>query len=87
MGCPYEGDVAQSSVETLVGKMFELGCYEVSLGDTIGVGTPQKTDVLLQGLVNKYDVERLAVHFHDTYDTAIENILVALKHGFLLNQV
>ena len=60
--------------------MNNLGCYEVSLGDTIGVGTPDKTLLLLNALKN-FNVTQLACHFHDTYDKAIPNLLVALEHG------
>lgn len=56
-----------------------LGCYEISLGDTTGMGTPEKTEKLLSSL--KIPIQNLAVHFHDTYDTALENIVIALKEG------
>lgn len=78
MGCPYEGDVEIDRVRSVTQALFDLGCYEVSLGDTIGVGTPEKTHLLLDSLKKHFPMEKLAVHFHDTYDTAIENILIAL---------
>ena len=81
MGCPYEGEVEVDTVKKVTQALFDLGCYEVSLGDTIGVGTPEKTHVLLDSLIKSFPVEKLAVHFHDTYDKAIENILVALTKG------
>ncbi|CAD8096308.1 unnamed protein product [Paramecium sonneborni] len=80
MGCPYEGDINPLKVVEVTQKLFEMGCYEVSLGDTIGVGTPEKTKNLMQAL-SQFDFKKLAVHFHDTYDRAIPNILVALEHG------
>ena len=80
MGCPYEGEIDPKKVAWVTGKLFELGCYEVSLGDTIGVGTPEKTRLLLESLQD-FEKSRLAVHFHDTYDRAIQNLLVALEHG------
>eukprot|EP01017_Pseudomicrothorax_dubius_P018603 TRINITY_DN2055_c0_g2_i4.p1 TRINITY_DN2055_c0_g2~~TRINITY_DN2055_c0_g2_i4.p1 ORF type:complete len:320 (+),score=76.82 TRINITY_DN2055_c0_g2_i4:43-1002(+) len=80
MGCPYEGDVAPQKVDEVAGELFSMGCYEVSLGDTIGVGTPEKTHALMSN-IRSVPVENVAVHFHDTYDKAIENILIALSYG------
>ena len=80
MGCPYEGDIDPQKVAWVSGKLFELGCYEVSLGDTIGIGTPEKTQKLIDAH-RDFDKSKLAVHFHDTYDRAIENLLVALENG------
>lgn len=79
MGCPYDGEVNPQNVDYVANKLLEMGCYEVSLGDTIGAGTPMKTEALMNALSAPRD--RLAAHFHDTNKTAIENILVALKHG------
>ncbi|CAH0518677.1 unnamed protein product [Peronospora belbahrii] len=81
LGCPYEGSVAPSVVAAIAVKMLEMGCYEVSLGDTIGVGTPASTLAMLQATKQVVPVERLAVHFHDTYGQALPNILVALQEG------
>lgn len=81
LGCPYEGDIAACSVTTLVEKLIELGCYEVSIGDTIGVGTPGKMQSLLNFMLKKISPEKLAVHMHDTYGQALANIYVALEHG------
>lgn len=79
MGCPYEGDVSPQVVDWVACKLLDIGCYEVSLGDTIGVGTPEKTRLLCEALTAPR--EKLAAHFHDTYGNAIDNILVALAHG------
>jgi hydroxymethylglutaryl-CoA lyase len=81
LGCPYEGDVAHSAVERTTSRMLELGCYEVSLGDTIGVGSAGTTDALLSSLCRRIDAALLAAHFHDTYGQALANILVAMQHG------
>ena len=80
MGCPYEGEVNPDKVADVVGKLFDLGCYEVSLGDTVGKGTPEKVNNLFRSL-EKYPINQLAVHFHDTFDTAIDNILTATSLG------
>jgi hydroxymethylglutaryl-CoA lyase len=79
MGCPYDGEVSPKVVDWVTNKLLDMGCYEVSLGDTIGVGTPEKTLLLCQALTAPRD--KLAAHFHDTYGNALENILVALAHG------
>lgn len=79
MGCPYDGDVDPEKVNYVTNKLLEMGCYEVSLGDTIGAGTQEKTVALMEAMTA--DVNLLAAHFHDTSDTAIENILVALRYG------
>lgn len=79
MGCPYDGEVDPNQVDYVANKLFEMGCYEVSLGDTIGAGTVEKTHLLFQHLTAPID--KIAAHFHDTNDTAIENILVALGYG------
>jgi hydroxymethylglutaryl-CoA lyase len=81
LGCPYEGEVAPSRVADVAKRLFQLGCYEVSLGDTIGVGTPLKTQMLLEIVGAESPREKLAVHFHDTYGQALANILAALERG------
>lgn len=80
-GCPYEGPVPAERVATLTQTLFELGCDEVSLGDTIGTGTPLSIERLLQTIANKTGLDRIAVHFHDTYGQALANILIALQMG------
>lgn len=81
MGCPYQGDVAIEKVVEVTQALLNMGCYQVSLGDTIGVGNPKQTDALLSALTAKISPDKLAVHFHDTYGQALANIYVALQHG------
>jgi len=81
LGCPYEGAVAPAAVAELTGRMLELGCYEISLADTIGTGTAGSMQTLLDVVLARFPVERLAVHCHDTYGQALSNILVALQRG------
>ncbi len=81
LGCPYEGAIAPDKVAEVAGRLAELGCYEISLGDTIGVGTPAKAQAMLAAVAEKLPVERLAVHFHDTYGQALANILACLELG------
>ena len=81
LGCPYEGAVAPTKVVEVSARLLELGCYEVSLGDTIGVGTPGKAQAMIEVVAAKLPRERLAVHFHDTYGQALANILAALECG------
>jgi hydroxymethylglutaryl-CoA lyase len=80
-GCPYEGKVSLSQIETLCAKLFSLGVYEISLGDTIGVATPNQVREVLKMLTANFPAERLAVHFHDTYGCALANVYVALEEG------
>ena len=81
LGCPYQGKMDPKSVTALAEKLLALGCYEISLGDTIGVGTPSSTQKLLNTLFKKISPKKLAVHFHDTYGQALANIYVALEKG------
>ena len=81
LGCPYEGAIAPGKVAEVAGRLAELGCYEISLGDTIGVGTPAKAQAMLAAVADKLPVESLAVHFHDTYGQALANILACLELG------
>jgi hydroxymethylglutaryl-CoA lyase len=81
LGCPYEGEVAPQAVAELTDSLLDLGCYEVSLGDTIGVGNAGSMQRLLSVLLARFKPEELAVHCHDTYGQALSNILVALQHG------
>lgn len=80
-GCPYEGGVAEKTVSDLAYRLVALGCYEVSLGDTIGVGTPGQVQSLLQIVSERVPLSQLAVHFHDTYGQSLANILAALQEG------
>lgn len=81
LGCPYEGEIAPAKVAEVAVKLLEMGCYEISLGDTIGVGTPLKTQKMLEAVLENVPVEKVAVHFHDTYGQALANILIALQMG------
>ena len=81
LGCPYEGAIAPEAVARVAKALSELGCYEISLGDTIGVGTPGRARVMVRAVAEVVPVERLAVHFHDTYGQALANILACLDLG------
>jgi hydroxymethylglutaryl-CoA lyase len=81
LGCPYEGAIDPAKVVYVSKRLLDMGCFEISLGDTIGVGTPGSTKTLLDAVVREISPEKLAVHFHDTYGMAIANILVALEKG------
>jgi len=81
LGCPYEGEVEKNIVAKLAKSLIQLGCYEVSLGDTIGVGTAGKAQQLIQHIKKDVAVEQLAVHYHDTYGQALANIYASLELG------
>ena len=81
VGCPYEGAVHVESVAQVAEQLLAIGCYEVSLGDTIGVGTPASIDRLLSRLLRDIAPDKLAIHAHDTYGQALANILIALQLG------
>ena len=81
LGCPYEGEINPQAVLKVSQKLLDLGCYEVSLGDTIGVGTAKKVTQLIELLLTHIDKTKLAVHFHDTYGQALTNIYAALSLG------
>jgi hydroxymethylglutaryl-CoA lyase len=81
LGCPYEGEVSADIVLMLAEKMFDRGCYEVSLGDTIGVGTAGAARALVEKLARELPVRQLAAHFHDTYGQALANIHAVLQCG------
>jgi hydroxymethylglutaryl-CoA lyase len=81
LGCPYEGDVAPQRVAEVAGELYDMGCYEVSLGDTIGVGTPGKTKAMIDACARRVPLEKLAGHYHDTYGQALANIYASLEAG------
>ena len=81
LGCPYEGEVSVDTVLMLTEKLFDKGCYEVSLGDTIGVGTAGQARALVDKLAAKVPVQNLAAHFHDTYGQALANIHAVMQSG------
>jgi hydroxymethylglutaryl-CoA lyase len=81
LGCPYEGEVAPQRVADVAGALYDMGCYEVSLGDTIGVGTPGRTKAMLEACARRVPLDRLAGHYHDTYGQALANIYASLETG------
>jgi hydroxymethylglutaryl-CoA lyase len=81
LGCPYEGDIAPEQVAKVAIKLYQMGCYEISLGDTIGVGTPANVTKMIQAVSARVPTDKLAVHFHDTYGQALTNIYAALQMG------
>jgi hydroxymethylglutaryl-CoA lyase len=81
LGCPYEGEVAPERVAEVAGALYDMGCYEVSLGDTIGTGTPAKTKALIEACARRVPIERLAGHYHDTYGQALANAYASLELG------
>ncbi|MEO8007578.1 MAG: hydroxymethylglutaryl-CoA lyase [Betaproteobacteria bacterium] len=81
LGCPYEGEVKPEAVADVAQQLFDMGCYEISLGDTIGTGTPARAQRLMETLARKIPVEMLAGHFHDTYGQALANILAVMELG------
>ena len=81
LGCPYEGDVKAAKVAEVAAALYAMGCYEVSLGDTIGVGTPAKTKAMIEACAVKVPVEKLAGHYHDTYGQSLANIYASLECG------
>ncbi|OQS05902.1 hydroxymethylglutaryl-CoA lyase, mitochondrial precursor [Thraustotheca clavata] len=81
LGCPYEGPIDPTTVAKVAKTLLDMGCYEISLGDTIGIGTPGSTLEMLRATKEVVPVEQLAVHFHDTYGQALANILIALQEG------
>ena len=81
LGCPYEGAVAPAAVAGVAKALAEMGCAEISLGDTIGVGTPLKARAMVEAVADTAPIARLAVHFHDTHGQALANILAVLELG------
>lgn len=81
LGCPYQGDITPGQVATVARELFDMGCYEISLGDTIGTGTPLKAKQMLEAVAREVPIERLAAHFHDTYGQALANLYAVLEEG------
>lgn len=81
LGCPYEGEIDPEAVAHVAKGLYAMGCYEVSLGDTIGIGTPLKARRLVERIAADIPLDRLALHFHDTYGQALANILACLELG------
>ena len=80
-GCPYEGDIPAAKVAEVAKALYNMGCYEISLGDTIGVGTPSLISSMINAVTESTPIEKIAVHFHDTYGQAIANSYAALQLG------
>lgn len=81
LGCPYQGEVALNDVVRVAKYLYQAGCYEISLGDTIGVGTPRKARAMLNAVASEIPMAAMAVHFHDTWGQAIANIHACLEAG------
>ncbi len=81
LGCPYEGDIKPAAVAAVARELHAMGCYEISLGDTIGTGTPRRAQKMLETVANDVPMQQLAVHFHDTYGQALANIQACLELG------
>jgi len=81
LGCPFEGKVQPEAVAEISERLYQMGCYEVSLGDTIGTGTPGETQRLIETVARRIPIGKLGGHFHDTYGQALANILASLESG------
>jgi hydroxymethylglutaryl-CoA lyase len=81
LGCPYQGEVPVADVVRVARRLDEMGCAEISLGDTIGVGTPAKARAMLRAVAAEVPLERLALHFHDTYGQALANVYACIEEG------
>ena len=81
LGCPYEGEIAPLAVADVAHALFEMGCYEISLGDTIGAGTPEKTKHMIEAVARRVPLKKIAGHFHDTFGMAAANIYASLQMG------
>jgi len=81
LGCPYEGSVSAAAVARVAGRLFDMGCYEISLGDTIGTGTAGATQEMIDAVTESVPMKNIAGHFHDTYGQALANVLAAMQRG------
>jgi hydroxymethylglutaryl-CoA lyase len=81
LGCPYEGSIPPDQVVSVVDRMIDLGCHEIDIADTIGVGTPEKTKRVYEAIASRYALSQFSGHFHDTYGQAIANVYAALEVG------
>lgn len=81
LGCPYQGEVKPAAVADVAWALFDMGCYEMSLGDTVGTGTPEATKAMIEAVTRRVPLKKLAGHFHDTYGMAVANIYAALEVG------
>ena len=81
LDCPYEGEIKPAKVAEVAGALYDMGCYEISLGDTIGAGTPRKTQSMIEACMKRVPAQKLAGHYHDTYGQALANIYASLELG------
>ena len=81
VACPYEGDIRPEKTAEVAGALYDMGCYEVSLGDTIGAGTPGRTQAMIEACAKRVPIEKLAGHYHDTYGQALANIYASMALG------
>src|SRR5262245_48918959 len=81
LGCPFDGEIKPKAVADVAGTLWDLGCYEISLGDTIGVGTPTKAKEMLRAVGDRVPTQKLAMHFHDTYGQALANLYAGMEEG------
>lgn len=81
LGCPFDGEIKPQAVANVAKQLWDLGCYEISLGDTIGVGTPLKAKQMLRAVADHVPTDRLAMHFHDTYGQALANLYAGMEEG------
>jgi hydroxymethylglutaryl-CoA lyase len=81
LGCPFDGEIKPKAVADVAAMLWELGCYEISLGDTIGTGTPTKAKAMLRAAGDRVPMEKLAMHFHDTYGQALANLYAGMEEG------
>ena len=81
LGCPFDGEIVPKAVADLARTLWDLGCYEISLGDTIGVGTPLKAKQMLRAVAAEVAADKLAMHFHDTYGQALANLYAGMEEG------
>lgn len=81
LGCPYEGEIAPSAVAAVANTLYQMGCYEISLGDTIGTGTPLKAQRMVSAVAEHIPMQHIAAHFHDTYGQALANLFAVLQLG------
>lgn len=84
LGCPYEGEVSLSAVVKVAARLLAMGCYEISFGDTIGIGTPNRAEAMADAVSAVVPRDRVAVHFHDTYGQGLANILAAMQRGIAI---
>nr|WP_299873013.1 hydroxymethylglutaryl-CoA lyase [uncultured Cocleimonas sp.] len=81
LGCPYEGEIVSTKVTEVSKRLSDLGCYEISLGDTIGTGTPIKAQQMIETVAKQVPMDQLAAHFHDTYGQALANLFAVMQLG------